>query len=169
MACPHVGTYTAEFERRLQIFCCLVCVSYPTRLSIIGIFLIRKTTNTQTAGIAALFWDQQPNMTTQELWNKITATASTGAVKNAMGPVDSVATTVATFTTEPATKNPFKVCPLPPRPLAPTPTPPSTGSSEDEGLSTGVIIIVSLLIMAVAAGVGCWCLGQLKSGHSSTY
>jgi hypothetical protein len=136
---------------------CHVCVSY-----LISNYLFK-----QTAGIAALFWDQQPNMTTQELWDKITSTASAGAVKNAMGPVDSVATTLATFTTEPATKSPLEICPLPPPPLPSAPAPPSSSSGEDDTLPLGVIIAACIVGIGIVFAVGYSCIGQIKSGQDA--
>jgi hypothetical protein len=162
MATPHVGAYKACLKRRhisvsgaglLSCFCIFAH-------DIFALYHLWKQT---TAGIAALYWDQQPSLTIEELWSQIVDSAATGAVKNADGPNDSVATTLGTFTTEPATKDPLKVCPLPPRPLAPTPAPPPS-STEDEEKNVGLIIIISLVVAAVAGGVVCWCIGQLKSG-----
>jgi hypothetical protein len=160
MACPHVGAYKYEFEQKTKFtiwFCCHVCILPHGVL----IFIIWKRT---PAGIAALFWDQQPNATTQELWNQIASTASTGAVKNAMGPLDAVATTLGTFKTQPATKSPLKKCPLQPLPLAPTSAPPPS-STEDESKHLAEVIIVSIVILAIAGAVGYWCLGQIKSSN----
>jgi hypothetical protein len=109
-----------------------------------------------------LFWDQQPNRTTQELWNQIAVSASTGAVQNAMGSVDAVATTIGTFKTEPATKDPLQKCPPQPIPLAPTPAPPPS-STEDESKHLAAVILVSLAIVAIAGAIGYWCIGQYKS------
>jgi subtilisin family serine protease len=124
MACPHVGEYqpclNAIGHRMLS------CLHVSDLAVCRDLYTLEKRI---TAGIAALFWDQQPNATTQELWNQISVTASSGTVKNALGPRDAVATTLGTFNTEPATKNSLKVCPIQPLPLAPTPAPPSSSGS----------------------------------------
>ena len=113
-----------------------------------------------SAGIAALYWDQTPDATTQDIWNQIMATAIPGVVKNARGPRDSVASTMGTFTSEPETN--FRACPLPPLPLAPSPVPPPAegGGSSGEEAPLWLLIVIAVLLACIIGIAGAWCYGQ---------
>jgi subtilisin family serine protease len=52
------------------------------------------------AGIAALYWDQDPSLSILGLTAKIMTTSTAAAVTDASGPEDGIALTIGTFTTE---------------------------------------------------------------------
>jgi Subtilase family len=52
------------------------------------------------AGIAALYWDQNPNLSILGLMAKLIQTSTFATVQDASGPDDGIALTIATFTTD---------------------------------------------------------------------